>query len=261
MSTAEGQAREAVTKFVCRSLALLAWTPRQGIRAQHHGSGCLIVGGDGTVWVLTAEHLFAPALEPVSIITDDGFCANAIREVIRAPDHLDVALARVADHWAEGLLARCIAPTLVEAAPRKGFSFDGKVLVAAGFPNQFRFDRRGAHGTVDCFVDMVRFSDEVGLDDRAITVSWHAAKIKGETFPHQELGIQPDTLTPLKKPKGISGGPVYAVSQTQKNALWSPGKDARLVGVAVAYNHRREQVVPYWRWRDWFYSVVAPAAF
>lgn len=183
MSDKEQVARAAIKAFVCRSLVLLAWTPAQGVRSEDHGSGCFIRDGHGAVWVLTANHLFDCGAENVAVITDDGFYADAISEVVGAPNRLDVALARVREDYHATFLPYCLTLEIVESLERKEFSLARRTFVAAGFPEQFRFDRQGRLGVEDRFVNMVRFSDDVGVDNRKFSIAWSKAKIKLPTAP------------------------------------------------------------------------------
>jgi hypothetical protein len=190
-------------------------------------------------------------------VTDDVFYGDVVDGIVRAPEGIDVAMVWVRSQFQSKLLARCIDLDRVES--RADRRIDRDVLLAvAGFPKQFTFDRRVDVNIVEArFVDSIRYTYDHRHDHEHISIGWRSAKISGESFPHAEFGTDPTTMTPLRKPAGISGGPVYTVAATRPNSLWAPSQDARLVGVASKWNTQREHAVPYWRWNEWLRDALS----
>jgi len=253
---AEEAARFAVTAFVRRSLVLIVFT-RQGTRSTAHASGTLIAGSDGRLGVLTAKHCINPG-ELITLASNEGLVEDCVEEV-HHHDKVDIAVAilrpKVATIWAHLALRL----SQVEIQPERRLS-PGHLLVMGGFPNQFRRDVVLSHNArIDRFVPIVQFTSDYGHDSRSISIRWKHGVISGSEFPFDDLGVPRRTQIPLRKPTGMSGGPLFRVTPTRRGTLWSPESDMHLIGVAYAFSAHREQAVPWWHWSSWLHSRLHPA--
>jgi hypothetical protein len=247
----EKEARASITAVVRRSLVLLTHAP-QGTRSTDYGSGTLIVGPNGRVAVLTAAHIVDDRPQhSLGLVTTDRFFRDVSDGHLIAPGHVDVALV-----WVNADIADALRPLAMDASviDTRDPALLGRhdLLVVAGFSEQFVHDVSvDEHVIENRFVDGVRYTYEHGHDDRKISIAWREARIRGPDFPHRLLGIDADAMTPLKKPRGVSGGPVFRVVPTVAGTIWLPSAALRLVGIAYEWNKQREHAVPYWRWASW----------
>lgn len=255
LDDAEKQAIAAVTAFVRRSLVLLIFA-RQGQRTAHHGSGSLVMASSGRVGVLTAAHVVSPG-DLVSLVTQDEFLQDAVDEVIHAPG-LDIAIAFVRDTTRRRVRDHAIALDRIEMSAERRLA-KGSQLVMAGFPAQFAYDAQHPHrGWLQHrFTDILHYTSDHDHDDKVISIAWKQGQITGYEFPLDDIGVPREQAIPLKKPRGLSGGPVYQIRSTRKGVLWSPANDVSLVGIATEYTNRRELALPWWRWSSWVREVLA----
>jgi hypothetical protein len=252
----EPAAREALTSFVRRSLVLLIFA-RQGERTAHHGSGTIVIGGSGRVAVLTAAHVVKPG-DLVSLVTTDEFLENVVVEVKQAPNGIDVALAFVEGSTSAVLRKHALGIESIESSAQRIVA-PGTLLLTAGFPKQFTYDaHHPSRGSLQHrFADIINYTTDFKHDNRFISIAWKQGALTGQTFPHDDLGVRRGETIQLKKPVGLSGGPVYRVRTTQKDMLWSPTSDATLVGVASEFTNRRELAVPWWHWAHWVTEMLS----
>jgi hypothetical protein len=252
----EREARASINAVVRRSLVLLTHAS-QGTRSTDYGSGTLIVGANRRVAVLTAAHIVADRPEaPLGLVTTERFYEDVRESHVLAPGHVDVAVVWLKPKIGEVLRLQALDADIIDTRDPSLLG-EHDLLVAAGFSEQFVHDVRIDESVVENrFVDGVRYTYEHGHDDRKISIAWREAFIRGDEFPHRLLRIDANAATPLKKPRGVSGGPVLRVIAAEPGKIWLPLASLRLVGIAYEWNKQREHAVPYWRWAVWLNELT-----
>lgn len=253
MSDAEKAATWKVRTFVERSVVLLTDTP-QGVRSRHPASGTLIRSASGAVGVLTAAHALPSTNEALTVHVEQGvFIEDAIEHCLRHPDaEVDVGIAKVREDVANALRARALTLQSIELS-RVHRVEAASQLVVAGFPQQFQEDAELDEGVIEHrFAGFIYWSRTHGHDDRLLSIKWREGfTVDRETVaPHPLLRRPPDQPLPLKKPRGISGGPVFRV-RSNTAAQFSPENDVHLIGVAIEFDKESERAAPWWRWERW----------
>jgi hypothetical protein len=192
----------------------------------------------------------------VSLVSQDAFLQDAVETVVHAPGGLDVAIAFVRDHVASKFVEVALPTSQLENRPERRIP-TGSLLVAAGFPEQFTYDAHHPAGWVQHrFVDILNYTSDFRHDHRFISIGWKEGEMVGHDFPFDEVGVPRGATIPLKKPTGLSGGPVFLIRATRKNEIWSLGADASLIGVSIEFKNRRELALPWWRWASWVQETM-----
>ncbi len=254
---ADRQARAAVRARVRQALVLITFG-QPGTRTSFHGSGTLIAGADGRVWVLTAKHVVEDPSEPLAIVTLTGAFHHAAERRVPAPGRRrsqDVALVLLSERVGAQVHASALPPHQLEDSEAHQIDEDD-VLLVAGFPVGFRHDARATAErgpvTLDRFTEFLRWTSGHRHDHELISLPWPQGEIAWTGVDASRLA----QTSAARKPSGLSGGPVLRVARTRPGSLWSPTNDLRLIGVATEFASSRELAVPWWCWRDWLLATV-----
>jgi hypothetical protein len=168
------------------------------------------------------------------------------------PDDIDVAIMLVRRKYNAALSAyepRSIADV---ADPSDNQVSGNQILVAAGYPwEQKKFDpmeARSLHSTYHSFPKLRPGCGSDGHPPRGLHMDWGDGAF--------DLVSEKPHVRPY--PSGISGGPVWRLSNEKVEGLWAPTVLAKLVGVLVAYfkpnNCQRAESVA--DWGAWFNDMV-----
>lgn len=245
------QAKAMVSAFVDRSLVLLTDTP-VGVRSKHPASGVLLRTPGGHAVVLTAAHAL-PECPPINVCMNAGFFFDAVEGVAQHPVRdVDVAVALLRPDAASQLLPFAHTFDQVESSPDHRVERDAP-LVAGGFPDQFTTDALVSESLVEHrFTAIVRFTKRHGHDRRRLSLDWTAGYPidRGRSPAHAAFDVERGRPFHLKKPRGLSGGPIYRITPGPFESF-DPSSHCKLIAVAVEYVNRRELAVPWWSWLAW----------
>jgi hypothetical protein len=247
----DAAAKAKVSAFVQRSLVLLTDTP-YGIRAEHPASGLLLRLRSGRVAVLTAAHTL-PEEAPVNLHgAENKLYEDAVVGVAMHPTD-DVGLGLVRRELQAHLAGFAMDLDQVECSNVRRIE-QGARLLAAGFPSQFTQNIPIADDRVEHrFTALLKYTAMHNHDHRRLSIDWREGYPidRAGPSPHKALDVPAGSPVYLKKPSGLSGGPVFRVSVATTVEGFDPKTHCRLVGIAVEFKDQRQLAVPWWVWSDW----------
>lgn len=215
--------------------------PRRRQDALDQGSGVLVRGQYGRVFVLTAHHVVDVA-DPLYVAHPEVLNGNhalvvessSRRSHPEAPS-VDVAMIALGEAASAAFL-----PYAIELYRLAGDSLfqAAEFGVIAGYPKQFFKD--GAHGST---AYMTKFK---GRDAAEMSFAWDNAITRDGAVVNLKRGV------------GVSGGAAWRFRHPRKDTDWNPSDTAAVVGLAHRSTGVKAQLaVPIERWGAWVLSELS----
>lgn len=249
--------RDACTALTDRT-TLWAWPNGRTVPP---GTAVASKTANGTPYVLTAHHLFDECGDecPNLVLGNQNVVVEhaGMRAIAGPPragffgtehDHIDIAAVILSE--AGRVALRDIAGlTLGEDSDIQ----ETDVVGIAGFPDFLLEPPDGSHIVRGIFYASI----VAGRDQfNRIRMNWSEANVFPESPRVDNFGANGATFH-LDCPKGISGGGLWRIHDSAKDALWSPSTHCQVIGIAVAYHDNEQFCEPVEMWRSWLEATEA----
>lgn len=251
-------AAEAITSFVQAPLAGMPWSLQFGGVPTGVGTGTLFRAGS-RVCVLTARHV---AEDVLSRRHHSGIFWRGLPDALRdcfvqaytAPDDVDVAVLLLKPEVAPGLVAATSLTSDAVAASDDGEIGAGQAVALAGYPWDLKRHPAGSDRATFTVLHLLPAVRPGCGAERHSPAGMHLGlSVDATTLP---TGAARD----MPEPAGVSGAAVWRVAnrETAPGELWSPTRDAKIVGVQVSYfaSLRCLRAEPVSSWGKWFHETL-----